>query len=376
MRLPGSDARCGTAVLRDGAAVIVVNGRFMTQRLTGVQRYARGITRELLAMRDDVEVVVPRKAHVRDEYLDLPFTRIGALTGHAWEQISLPRYTTKDARLLLNLGSTGPALLSRQVVTNHDITYVRHPESFALAFRVLYRAITPVLLRRASRIITVSEFSKREIAAFFRVPESKFVVVPNSADATFTPGSSRTGDPYLLAVSSPSSHKNFGRLLDAYAKVDPESRPRLVIAGGTAPALVRPDLAQHESVEFVGRVGDDELLDLYRGASAFIFPSLYEGFGIPPLEAQACGVPVLAADIPSSREVLLDSARYFNPMSVSDITRAIHEAAHFTATQRDEIVASGLQNADRFSWGRSAQDISAVLDDLLTARTKNPVGSR
>ncbi len=349
--------------------MIVINGRFMTQRLTGVQRYARGITRELLATRDDVEVLVPRNAAIRDDYSDIIATRYGRLTGHAWEQVSLPRYAAANARLLLNLGSTGPAFLSRQVVTNHDITYVRHPASFAPSFRLLYRMLTPVLLRRAAHIITVSEFSKREISSFFGIPETKFSVVPNATDSSFTPGSPRRTDPYLLAVSSPSSHKNFGRLLDAYARIGTAARPRLVIAGSTAPALVRPEFANQPGVDFVGRVDDEELLALYRGASAFIFPSLYEGFGIPPLEAQACGVPVLAADIPAAREVLADSARYFDPTSVEDIARAIRDAAQLTGPRREALIESGLQNAQRFSWANSAREVGAILDGLPAPRT-------
>lgn len=361
--------------------MIVLNGRYMTQHLTGVQRYARGITRALLRSRHDIEVVVPRNGKIRPEYADIPVTRIGALTGHAWEQVSLPLYARKQDAVLLNLGSTGPALLRKQIVTNHDITYVRYPESFARSFRLLYRALTPVLLRSAMHVITVSEFSKQEISEFFGVDPDKFVVVPNAADDVFQRGQEESHrDGHVLAVSSPSAHKNFARLLDAYSALD-GAKPPLVIVGGTAPALVRPELAEDEGVRFAGRVSDDELVRLYRGATAFVFPSLYEGFGIPPLEAQACGVPVVAADIPVTREVLGDSALYADPTSVNSIAEAIHSLLVAPDDLRSRIIELGASNAQRFSWEQSANIVSALLDRAVaeapgsSSRTPEGAGS-
>ena len=343
--------------------MIVVNGRFMTQNLTGVQRYARGITRMICA-RSDVEVVVPRSAEILPEYSDIPLVRYGPFGGHTWEQLVLPSYVRRRRGILLNLGSTGPALLRRQVVTNHDITYVRYPASFARSFRILYRTLTPVLLRSAKAIVTVSEFSKGEISNFFRVDASKFFVVPNAVDSGFTPGASSQALGYLLAVSSPSAHKNFGRLLEAYSQL-PFPKPRLVIAGSTAPALIRPDLVDSPGVSFVGRLTDDELVDMYRGATAFVFPSLYEGFGIPPLEAQSCGVPVIAPNIPSAREVLGESAVYADPTSVGSLAAAIRTVIEMTPTERHKMTALGLANVQRFSWAGSANAIMDLVDGVF-----------
>lgn len=349
--------------------MIVVNGRFATQNLTGVQRYARGITRQLLE-RDDVEVVAPAEETILPEYADLPITGIGRLTGHAWEQISLPRYAKKRGALLLNLGSTGPAFMRRQIVTNHDITYVRYPESFTRSFRLLYRALTPILLRRALGVITVSEFSRREISSFYQVSPDKFAVVPNAVDAQFSRGQASTPQGYLLAVSSPSAHKNFARLLEAYASL-PHPRRALLIVGSTAPAMVRPDLAEDPDVRFVGRVTDDELVHIYRGAAAFIFPSLYEGFGIPPLEAQACGVPVIASRIPSQEEVLGDSAVYVDPMSVDEIAGAIESVLAASVDERAELIKRGLRNVQRYSWSRSADAVSDILRYATTGEFRS-----
>lgn len=343
------------------SARIVVNGRFLTQQLTGVQRFAHEITSRLVRMRDDVVVVAPPGSFAFPAEYDVQ--RIGKRQGHLWEQLELPAYLRRaGSPLLLGLGSTGPALYRNQIVTHHDITYVRHPDSFSRGFRATYQVLMPPTLRRARAVITVSEFSRREIAEWYRMDPAKIVVVNNAVGPQFTPDPSVEREPFVLAVSSPNRHKNFERLVEAAVSAGVP----LKIVGAQARAFAQAEVGSATTAEWLGRVDDEVLVDLLRRAQAFAFPSLYEGFGIPPLEAQACGCPVVAADIAPVREVLGSSAELFDPTDVQDMARAL------TAVFRDGARAAELQqlgrgNAARFSWDRSADRVSTLLDRAIAA---------
>jgi glycosyltransferase involved in cell wall biosynthesis len=172
-----------------------------------------------------------------------------------------------------------------------------------------------------------------------------------------------------LAVSSPNAHKNFGRMLEAFARFSPRHPDvELRVVGSQTRAFARQEYgAPGERVRFLGRVGDDDLTALYRGALAFVFPSLYEGFGIPPLEAQQCGCPVIAARAASLPEVLGDSAVFVDPYDTGDIAGAMARVVD-DAALRERLRRDGLRNARRFSWRTSAELVSRVLDDVA-ART-------
>lgn len=350
---------------------VYINGRYLTQRMTGVQRFAHEITRELLARRDDAVVLAPAAVPLDADY-DLPPARlrlIGTRAGHAWEQIDLPRHLRARGRpLLVTLASTAPAFYRNQVVTHHDITYVRHPESFSRAFRFAYGMLVPRMLSSARRVITVSEFSADEISRHYGVPAAKISVVPNAPAKGFSPGTGPTdlARPYLLAASSPNVHKNFARLTRAYASIDADARPDLVIVGAQARAFTATTLdgVDVPGIRHLGRVSDARLVELYRGALAFVFPSVYEGFGIPPLEAQACDCPVVASDIPVLRHVLRDSAEFFDPLDETSMAASVRAVTE-SAERREALRTAGLRNVRRFSWHRSAGLVDDVITDML-----------
>lgn len=357
---------------------IVVNGRFLTQRLTGVQRYALELTRGLSHL-TDVEVVAPEGALEAHDLGAARLRQTGRLHGHAWEQISLSRdLRAHGTPLLLSLASTGPLAYRRQFVAHHDITYVRHPESFSRPFRLLYGALVPPLLRRVQGVITVSEFSRSELHDHYRLDPAHIAVIPNAVSDVFTRDGTAyaAGEPYLLAVSSPNVHKNFARLVQAFERASTSYIGQLLIVGaqqgssfagadvaGVDAATTGTPNARANRITFLGRVDDDRLAELYRGAAAFAFPSIYEGFGIPPLEAQRSGTPVIAARAASIPEVLGDSALWFDPFDVADIARAI-ETIDQDAALRADLTSRGLANAAHFSWEASA----AHLLDLVRAR--------
>lgn len=344
---------------------LVVNGRFLTHPTTGVQRFAREIVRELAPLIDLVVVAPPGR--LLDADLGVEIRQVGRRGGHLWEQIDLPAHLRRSGTpLLLGLATTGPVRYRPQIVAHHDITYVRHPESFARSFRLLYRALIPPLLRSSARVITVSGFSAREIALHYRVPADKLRVVANAVSSDFPADGPAhdEGSPYLLAVSSPNRHKNFDALLTAFDRADLRQIRRLLIVGNQAKAFhASMSATAGDRVRFLGRVDDDELARLYRGATAFAFPSLYEGFGIPPLEAQRMGTPVLAARAASLPTVLGDSALWVDPSDPDDIRRGI-ERLDGDPVLRAELSRRGRLNESLYSWADSAARVAAIVAEV------------
>jgi glycosyltransferase involved in cell wall biosynthesis len=356
--------------------MIVINARFLTQELRGVQRFAEQICLSLNAMRNDLVFVCPPGIRMKDTAEKLGAQVIGRNSGHLWEQLDLPLYLRRNGSpWLLSLCATAPLFYKRQVVTHHDITYVRHPESYSRAFRAAYRVMTPLMLKNAHTLITVSEFSRREISEFYNLPTSRILVVPNAVSGAFQPRRLEIPRPYLLAVSSPSAHKNFGRLIEAFLRLKGHPEVELRIVGGANGIFADPSLQQQAAgdprIHFLGRLTDAQLIEQYQLATAFVFPSLYEGFGIPPLEAQACGCPVLAANAASIPEVLQSSALYFDPLDVDQMARAMALVLDNPSIS-DHLRTLGLRNVARFSWQASARLISHHLDTLQNGRPQPP----
>jgi glycosyltransferase involved in cell wall biosynthesis len=352
--------------------MIVINARFLTQELRGVQRFAEQTCLALKRLRDDVVFVAPHDIKRHESAKALNVQCIGRHSGHLWEQLDLPLYLKRHGSpLLISLCSTAPLLYGNQIATHHDITYVRHPESYTRTFRALYRTMTPIMLSRVKTLLTVSNFSKAEIAQFYRFPEHNIVVVPNAVSADFEPAAPIPDAPdYLLAVSSPSAHKNFGRMIQAFLMLRDHDDLQLRIVGAASEIFNDDSLQRLASrdprIRFLGRLSDRELIAQYQGAAAFVFPSLYEGFGIPPLEAQACGCPVLAANAASIPEVLQASALYFDPMDVNHMAAAM-ERILIDLPLRQSLRRRGLVNVARFSWEDSAWRVSQRIDALINA---------
>lgn len=358
--------------------MIYLNARFLDQPVTGIQRFAENIAAELLTIRDDVRLIAPHDVQPRHDgpLAGHPVVHVRGGAGLAWEQVTLPRFLKRrGSPLLLGLASTNPRSYTPQISTHHDVTYVRYPESFSTAFRAAYRAVVPGMLASSTAIITVSNFSRADIADHYGIPEDRFVVVGNAptrlAPTSAAASVDRTSaSPYFLAVSSPNVHKNFARLLWAFETFRETTRSptELLVVGAQPRVFASTDLAADapDGVHFLGRVSDSDLAALYQNARAFIFPSLHEGFGIPPVEAQAAGVPVASSASACMPEVLGDSALYFDPRSIDDIARAL-ERMDSDPTLREQLTRAGKMNADRYSWQDSARRISACIDAALTA---------
>lgn len=356
----------------------VINGRFLEQRLTGVQRYAWEMVQALdgvLAELARAGNAWPVELHAPPGARDLPGLRhirlrfTGMHTGHAWEQIDLPR--SAWGALLVGFGNTGPLLHRRQIVTLHDAGIYAVPDAYSRPFRAWYRLLYAVLGRRALKVLTVSRFSAMELSLYTGLRRAKFAVVPNAADhfLSLTPAPdtlARHGlDPgrYVFAIGSAARHKNLAVLARALAQIE-GPKPLLVTAGHKDPRLFGQvaDVAG-EGVRELGAVSDGDLKALYQNALCLVFPSTYEGFGLPPLEAMAAGCPVIVSQAASLPEVCGEAALYCDPHSPADIAARIARLRD-DPDLRTELIALGAERVRQFGWRRNAERLMQVLEEV------------
>jgi glycosyltransferase involved in cell wall biosynthesis len=275
--------------------------------------------------------------------------------------------------LLWSFGPTGPLLVRNQVVTMHDAAVYRVAESYGRLFRAWYSCSMPLLARRIAHTMTVSEFSRRELHATLGLSPARCTVsgeghehalrVP--ADASILARHALEPGRYVLAVSSIAPHKNFGLLVDALRLLG-DVDFQIVIAG-TANARIFGDLAAHlDRIKLLGYVSDGELRALYEHAGLFVFPSRYEGFGLPPLEAMVHACPVLAARAGALPEVCGEGARYFSPDDPRELAALISELM-LDPDQRAALVTRGNRELQRHRWSSAAGAHLAVARQLLAA---------
>ncbi len=348
--------------------VLFVNARFLTQHITGVQRYAIEISKQLkFKLRDGVVFLSPKNIVHNEIARELDARAIGKNSGHIWEQLDLPVYIKREgAPLLLNLTNTAPVFYKNKICVVHDIAYERFPQTFNWKFRLFYKFLIPKILKTSRKIMTVSKFSRNEISQLYGIQSDRIDIVYNSADTTFKNIRTENKEKYILAVSSLHYQKNFHSLIEAFDGLGDENI-KLFLVGEINKNFTNLNLLEkiknNTNIIFIGRVSDEELTRLYSNAICFVFPSFYEGFGIPPLEAQACGCPVVCSNAASLPEVCGDSVVYFDPYSVEDMRDKIQMVLDNKNLQ-NELRAKGFENVKRFSWERSAKQIIEIMESL------------
>jgi glycosyltransferase involved in cell wall biosynthesis len=351
----------------DANSPIFINTRFQTAGLGGVQRYAIELLRRIGSR---LTPVAPRRA-------------MQGVRGHLWEQTILPTLVRNG--LLWSPANSGPLAVKRQVLTVHDVASIEHPEWYSPAFVAWYRWMTPKLIHRAQRVITLSEFSKKRLLALTAVDESHVVVIPGGVDSRFYPKSNQEVERarqtlnipspyYVLSVSTLEPRKNLQRLLCAWAScvVDIPDEIWLVIAGHDGSSRVFRDAgigSLPPRVHITGFVADCDLPALYSGALALAYVSVYEGFGLPALEAMACGtIPVVASNT-ALPEVVGDAGLLVNPFDIEAIAAGIKRIVEEPGL-REKLKTRAIERSKQFSWNRSADLTWDVIQAELPSESR------
>jgi glycosyltransferase involved in cell wall biosynthesis len=363
------------------------------QEMSGLETYARQLTTALLGERGDLRITafVNREADDDGTWRELVPTvtvPVYARRRSAWvlgEQMLLPRLAGRaGVDVLHSLASTAPTWGSfTRVVTIHDVIYRIHPEAHGWRTLAL-RALIPLAVRRSDRVIAPSHSTEQDLARLLKVPLEKIDVVPNGIGlpplAHWAPEDEvrRRYDlgeqPLLLTVSLKRPNKNLERLLEALALIPSERRPLLLLAGYATP--YQEQLRAHalrlgvaDDARFLDWVPNEDLEALYRATTAFVFPSLYEGFGLPVLEAMSRGVPVACSNRGALAEVADDAALTFDPEQPAAIAAAIEKLISDPA-ERTRLVRAGRENAARFSWAETARGTLASYESALAYSRK------
>jgi glycosyltransferase involved in cell wall biosynthesis len=302
------------------------------------------------------------------DYRPVPLDGHPAAPLDSWRlALALRRLTHDD--LFFSPGYNSPLFsASPFVFTIHDLSHVYCPENSSLRIRLYYATIMKRACQRAVSILTVSEFTRSQIVEWSGVSPEKVFNVGCGVDAAYRPDGDSYGlpFPYLLCVSNRKRHKNEFRVVEAFAQPALSSDMHLVFTGNATQTLSghveRHDVASR--VHFAGVVPESKLPSLYRGAMALIFPSLYEGFGLPILEAMACGTPVVTSNITAMPEVAGDAALLINPTSVEQIHTAMQQILKDAALRR-QLREKGLARATKFPWSSTIATVDRLLAAML-----------
>ncbi len=352
-----------------------INGRFVTQRVTGVQRYAYEIVAafdEILSGEGDVpkmRLVLPPGVRVKPNLSRVEICQTGFGSGHAWDQLVVPWYARSG---VLSLGNFGPVLARNHIICIHDANTFIQPESYSLAFRLAYRTLLPLMGWRAGRVATVSGFSADMLVKYGICRDEKIFIAPNGHEHALRWDARRAKipllnsltRPYVLLLGSTAKHKNVDIVLGQARGLDDAGIDIVVVGGASSIFSARAPTLQRSNIHYAGYVEDDDLAALYGGALCLVFPSKTEGFGIPPLEAMARGCPVISSNAASLVEVGGDAVAYVDPNHGEGWRDAIIGLSGNEGL-RATMAAQGKKRAALFSWKRSAQ---LYLDEILRLR--------
>ncbi|MEN9946161.1 MAG: hypothetical protein RLZZ293_547 [Pseudomonadota bacterium] len=354
---------------------VYLNCRFLTQRITGVQRFAVEICRQLDCLINDypqLELIglLPRQAilaqYGQQTFKHIKLYQVGNLTGHLWEQLELPYFSR--GKLLINLCNAAPLIKRQQIITIHDIIFTTNYDSQKWWFRSWYYLMSKINLHQARVVFTVSEFSRQAIAKWSKRNLADIIVLGNApslanykyADEILTQLNLTSGN-YFLLIGSNSRRKNTQMVAKLFASSDKLVNFNLVIVGGQYSNLkhVTPIIAPN--IIYTDYITDCQLRSLYRSSRGLIFPSLYEGFGIPLLEAMAEQTPVLVSDIPICHEVCATAALYFNPKQSQELEQQLLNLLN-QPDLANQLVANANLRLANYHWQSYAK---LILEQLI-----------
>lgn len=364
----------------------------------GTEVYARELATAMLLERPDIRLTAFVNSETAEQgdrlwgaeikTVVLPVRATNRVDWVRGEQLLLPRAAERErCDLVHSLANTGPIHGGfKRVLTVHDLLHRAVPESHFGVRGLGMRVLVPAAARRSDRVIAISQSTANEVTDLLHVKRERVDVVPNGLGAIKrtepTPEmivreQFRLGDrQILLSVSTKRAHKNLHRLLEALALAPKERRPVLVLPGYATPheAELRERaqaLAIEDDVRFLGWISEQDLEGLYASASGFIYASLYEGFGLPILEAMVRGVPVACSDIAVLREVAGSAALFFDPEDVVSIAQSI-ESLLTEPERNSRLAAAGIDQSARFAWEKTANGVAESYETALGRRPRRP----
>ncbi len=321
---------------------------------------------EIDQQRYQLEIFTPPLNQTVDSFQHIPIRQVGRLQGNLWEQFELPFYTR--GKFLFNPGNIGPLLKINQAITIHDASVFAVPYSYTPSFLFKYRLIYSILTKTAGLVITVSNFSRNELIKYCRISPQKLVVIPEGSDHIQSVQADQTvfdkhnlgNKPYILTVGTNAPHKNLAVVYQAAAMIPADECDFVVVGGDFDRWFGRAPEMDNKRCKKLGYLTDGELKALYQGAIAFVFPSLYEGFGLPPLEAMACGCPVIISNTSSLPEICGNAALYFNPRQPEELVEKIKCVINNSLLQT-ELRDKGYTQASNFRWSDTSKSTWEIL---------------
>lgn len=337
---------------------IVINGRFLIHRISGVERFAREIINELdkLVEPDKVIIAIPSEVTDVPDYKNIKVVRVGRLHNRLWEHISFPMYVSKVHGISLNLCNVAP-LIKPGIVCIHDVKVKATPQYFTKKFLLWYNLLFRNATSRAEAIITVSEFSKAEIVKYYHVKPEKVIVIPNAWQHYERIGFDENSlnkyglekEKYYFSMCSLEPNKNFKWV----AEVAKNNSEQIFVVAGSINGQVFSDGLRFEcpqNMKLIGYVSDEEAKTLMRDCKAFLFPTFYEGFGIPPLEAISAGaMNVVVSDTEVMHEIFEDTVQYINPVHYDYDLETIGK------------ISGRMHTLNKYSWLKSAKKLKEYL---------------
>jgi glycosyltransferase involved in cell wall biosynthesis len=344
--------------------LVVIDADVLGRRRTGDETYVAGLLRELAGTEGLRLAAVTRRPDLVPAGIEpVELTARSQILRMA---VRLPRLLRRLRPALAHFQHALPlACPSPAVVTIHDLSFEREPTLMGLRERLIFRSVVPRAARLAARVIAVSELTKRDLVELYGIPDEKIVVVPNGVDPRFRADGPRPAGDYALVVGALQKRKDPQAAIEALALLG-NGKLRLVFAGPDRGGRAEAERAAErvglrDRVDFRGYVSQDELAELYRGAACLVFPSRYEGFGLPALEAMASGTPVVATTAGALPEVAGDAAILVGERDPVAIAGGIERAL----ADRDRLVRAGLERARLYTWAETARRTLAVYRELL-----------
>jgi glycosyltransferase involved in cell wall biosynthesis len=323
--------------------MILFDAKILNHKVyTGVENYTQYILKYL---KKDIKIIKP---NITNKYLS-----------HIHTHLITPFI---KGELLFEPANIAPIFVPKNkklVVTLHDIAFITHPDSFSKVFRKYYQYIIPKVIKRANKIITVSNFTKFEILKYYPFAKNKIEVIYLGVDKKFRVLDIEKQN-YILYVGSINKRKNFISVLKAFMQLDIDYK--LIMVGNfhenfslnEESKYIIKKAKKSNKIEFRENISDEELIKLYNLSKLFIYPSFYEGFGLPIVEAMACGTPVITSNVSSLPEVGGDAVVYVDPNDIEDIKEKIIIVLNDEDLQK-QMIQKGLKRAKEFTWEKSAK---------------------